>query len=778
MRLQSIELQWFRGGAAHAELPLNGKSTVVFGPNGSGKSSFVDGLEVLLCRGRVDHLSHEYAGRNQENGLINTARPDGQETAVRATLADGSSEKLTWRTGAPVHSRDGATPMGWEYRRTALRQEDLKVFITAAKREKYSAIVPLLGLSRLETMADNLHQLVAAIDRNGDLQKLRGKVEEAEARRREAFGDADGGQLRARLGELRAAYVPEKPQEGLVKTLVDVLAAINIQSGSASAEQRQATAIAEIGSSDLGKKLAKVDDWAARISDVAAPLIKERLDVLAAADRFAAADGDAVGSMHCPACGLELPVDDFRTHIADEQRRLSEAQKLYGEHRAAINEVCEEVGRLRLWANKEDLSSWRAGLPPELEAGVTYLVGITVADLRTTCGAADIAELKQKVEPLVARAVEDSKELPPEAQTLLRDLRDATALFDSFKADAQRAGIQRGDALIGLVKAMEKEVRQEMADRARQTFEAISSDIQKYWQILQPDEAVTKVRLIIPEGNDKAIDVALQFHGKELDSPRLTLSEGRRNALGLCIFLAMANQASAADRPIVLDDVVISFDREHRNRVAPLLEQHFAGRQVIVLTHDREWYFELQHMLDAKRWSFLKLLSFDSPAVGLKFADQPIDWEKAKERVRSDPEDAVANVRRMMDVSLGRIAEKIGLAVPHLRGSANDRRSTGEFILALHRTAKDCFRLKTNGSYGTHEAAVATIAQAKPQLEVWSNRSTHTFSGSDTEARDLIATCEAVLSLFQCDECGSRVGLMEGNPGAQCGCGKLRWKPE
>ena len=102
--------------------------------------------------------------------------------------------------------------------------------------------------------------------------------------------------------------------------------------------------------------------------------------------------------------------------------------------------------------------------------------------------------------------------------------------------------------------------------------------------------AIGNCPILVPEDNDKAVEIALRFYGKEQDSPRLTLSEGQRNALGLCIFLAMANKAASEDRPIILDDVVISFDREHRSRVGALLRQGFAGRQVVLLTHDREWF--------------------------------------------------------------------------------------------------------------------------------------------------------------------------------------------
>lgn len=77
------------------------------------------------------------------------------------------------------------------------------------------------------------------------------------------------------------------------------------------------------------------------------------------------------------------------------------------------------------------------------------------------------------------------------------------------------------------------------------------------WKILHPEEPIDEVRLYLPDGA-KAIDIALKFHGKDQDSPRLTLSEGYRSGLGLCIFLALAKRETASDRPLILDDVVVS----------------------------------------------------------------------------------------------------------------------------------------------------------------------------------------------------------------------------
>src|ERR1700716_1596982 len=123
------------------------------------------------------------------------------------------------------------------------------------------------------------------------------------------------------------------------------------------------------------------------------------------------------------------------------------------------------------------------------------------------------------------------------------------------------------------------------------------------WKSLHPGEPIENVRLYLPD-DDKAIDIALKFHGKDQDSPRLTLSEGYRNSLGLCIFLAMAKRETDTDRPLFLDDVVVSLDRNHRGMIVQLLEDSFEKRQVLVFTHDRDWYAELRQQLDDNRWKF------------------------------------------------------------------------------------------------------------------------------------------------------------------------------
>ena len=45
----------------------------------------------------------------------------------------------------------------------------------------------------------------------------------------------------------------------------------------------------------------------------------------------------------------------------------------------------------------------------------------------------------------------------------------------------------------------------------------------------------------------------------------------------------MAKRVSDTERPLFLDDVVVSLDRTHRGRILELLEKEFSDRQVIIL---------------------------------------------------------------------------------------------------------------------------------------------------------------------------------------------------
>jgi hypothetical protein len=67
------------------------------------------------------------------------------------------------------------------------------------------------------------------------------------------------------------------------------------------------------------------------------------------------------------------------------------------------------------------------------------------------------------------------------------------------------------------------------------------------WKALHPVQPIENVQPCL-SNEDKAIAIAPRFHGKDQDSPRLTLSQGYRSSLGLCILPALA-KPEAGERP-------------------------------------------------------------------------------------------------------------------------------------------------------------------------------------------------------------------------------------
>ena len=90
MRIKAITLCWFRGAADPVSLELDCKSMVVYGGTGSGKSSFVDAIEYVLNDGKITHLAHEYSGKRQEKGVLNTHKPQDRKTEVGIKFKDDS----------------------------------------------------------------------------------------------------------------------------------------------------------------------------------------------------------------------------------------------------------------------------------------------------------------------------------------------------------------------------------------------------------------------------------------------------------------------------------------------------------------------------------------------------------------------------------------------------------------------------------------------------------------------------------------------------------------
>ena len=89
MKVNNIDLSWFRGAGKSINLNTDMKNVVVYGANGTGKSSFADALEYIIREGKVAHLKHKSIGSKQEKGIVNTHKPGDCDATATITFDEG-----------------------------------------------------------------------------------------------------------------------------------------------------------------------------------------------------------------------------------------------------------------------------------------------------------------------------------------------------------------------------------------------------------------------------------------------------------------------------------------------------------------------------------------------------------------------------------------------------------------------------------------------------------------------------------------------------------------
>ena len=783
MKIKHIELAWFRGAADPVSLEPNCKSMVVYGENGSGKSSFVDAVEYLL-KGSIEHLKTEYSGTRQVKAVPNTHRPEAGKTALRFKFKDDTEHKVDINADgtSTISSDPGIDVDDWEYRQTVLRQNEVAEFIHDTKGRKYSALLPLFGLEKLEFAAENLRKLAPSVENESKLNEKRFKLRQVENQREDTFGSQSYDHIVAIIDNLYAQYCKDDSNTGdSLSRCNELEVAIDNQSKTYSADNQKHLFLGEVAESSLRINIQSVRASSVDIADSLEPRIVEKLGVLRSAGSFVDSLED-IESVDCPACGQAIDVDAFREHVKTESERLQDINRIFSTYKAAIGTVCNSLDSLKSNLERPDLKEWQDGLDgADIIDGFKHLRKINSTALRESCSEEDLSTIEDKLLPIITAAKRDSKDAPPDVQKLTADRKLLGVAKSVIAAKDLDIEVTKCDALVALINSLEQSVRSEIRQQSQRVIDSISKDIESMWEILHPSEKIDSVRLSLPPATDKAIDVVLKFHGLEQDSPRLTLSEGYRNSLGLCIFLAMAKQVADQDRPLFLDDVVVSLDRNHRGMILELLEKEFSDRQVIILTHDREWYTELRHQLDGNNmWIFKILLPYETPDIGVRWSHKTTTFDDARELIQDRPDSAGNDARKIMDVELGMIAERLQSRLPYMRSDRNDRRMAHEFLTRLIADGKKCFQKRSGSQYIVYSEAIEALDEADRLLRSWGNSASHGFDIVRPEAVKLIDACEMAIAFFKCESCDPPQNIWrlkdERSELVQCRCGELRWR--
>jgi DNA repair exonuclease SbcCD ATPase subunit len=775
MRIKSISLSWFRGASELVELNLNAQSIVIYGENGSGKSSFVDAVEYAVRR-RVEHLAHEYSGKRQEKALVNTHTPDDKTTQIEIEFASKDTLAVKIDRDGKDSSSGPVEISNWDYHRTILRQNEVSDFISSTKGGKYSELLPLFGLDPLEHAAENLRQLCKQIEQEAGLATKRREVAAAQTTRKVRLAEAKDEAIEQLVDELQKRYLPSEanPANALQKC-DDISAALSERINAHSETFSTYSTLLGIAQLDVTGDVDDVRTANSKFAAQAEPHILERLAILESASAYAR-ELEGGASIVCPACGSSISSSDFTGHVSSEKTRLEGIITSFEDRKRAIGKLCDVLVTLKGAIAKNEIAAWREARKDTRARDFSYIDVLDVARLRASCTEEDLRAILEHISTILEDARESSSAAPPDIAGLIADRDTLNAARQIFASKALLDEVDEVERLIAFVSTLESEFREQIRAGSQNVINEITSEIQAMWSKLHPDEKIEDIHLYCPPDTDKAIEIGLKFYGKEQDSPRLTLSEGHRNSLGLCIFLAMAKREATTDRPLFLDDVVVSIDRNHRGMILQLLEEYFSDRQVVLLTHDREWFIELRRQITSGGWDFKALMPWNDPTVGIRWSARVPTFDDARSFLKENPDVAGNKARSYMDIELAFVAQDLRTKLPYLHREKNDLRGAHEFLERIVADAAKCFEIRVRDGFIIFEEGVKKLAEADRLIISWGNRASH-GELARVEAVKLIDACEAALHSLICTDCKKLVTRKEDEKSRtkQCECGKLRW---
>ena len=796
MKINNLRLKGFRGVRTELDIPLDGKSIVFYGDNGTGKSSITDSIEWFFYN-KIEHLSSTEI--NLKRATRNYFASKEEKTEVELNFSNNAfdSTKGFLSNDVPKFSKTDENFKHFindtQKENFILRNCDLGNFVLARKSDKLKELLDIIGFAEVTKKKELLGKIFRSI--NTEITK-------------QNFENQINTQKSTLISKLSANVTTE---ENLCESINEKIKNLKLD--------KKATSLADIDA--ILEKLKKPHN--ANIikeyeilnkAKTAITAIKTEKDFINTAytdyfNEFDVISKDVDGIMQtylaellvtgrtilkkyhktdsCPLC-LQLKSNiELQAELEVRLLEIEEASKKKVKFDNA-KKLLESVSVERLDRLNIDFVKYFEDQKPIL--ALENLKG----------------KFKKFQENVKIKVVSNEKLLSLE-EALFQDsdfefvemldlrIKQIDAIFKKDNSTQIFADISAAkDAFIN-IKKFEK--AKEQLENQRKSLELIynhfikvlkeglenfintfSGKINEYYQFMNPEEPFQdhKLKTIGDEDNLDGLTIEFNFKDKIVSPPQALFSESHLNCFGISFFLASIDAFGKNTKFIVFDDVISSFDSTHRKRFSELLLEKSKHFQIILLTHEFEWFKNfVKPLVKGKGWLIKEISWNEDDGTGLKLSSNGNE-ERINELLAEGNTDVVGNLmRRFCENKFKQIAHNIQAKFAFKYGDDNEHRMLDELFSRIR----------------------SQINEQSPELKGYStlfdriqNSSLLTNSAShDNELNFKIADLKAMwfdfkefINLFYCQEndCKKQEVAMRFHDNVEkiirCGCGKTKYE--
>jgi hypothetical protein len=728
IKINNIIIKGIRGAKNNLELPLNGKSILLYGDNGSGKSSISDSIEWFYTN-RVSHLSSnseiDLKDALRNSTLNNYDVSEVNISFVKETYLDCSKilfnkrEKLTTEIS-------NTSDVFKQYlddskdENLLLRYQYLTNFIDDTKGDKLKYLSDIIGFSdvtkKKEVLQKSHNSIKSEIKNqnfetliNNEKQKLIDKLGAAISQEENLFE-----KVNEKIKPLKTG-IEVKTIEDIDKVLLYLKNATNNKLNKELTFLDKSNSVLntlkseiEFINSEYVKYYCEFEIIANDVERIMQTFLGELLET-----------GDAVLAKNyhkdesCPLCLQPKNIEELRSEIAYRLKEIVESSK----KKAAFDKAKQLVYTIAVERIKR-LDSILSETQIDDDENKLVKMGYLA--------------LKEKINEYQKSSLErvTSGNKIPKADTikLLTNNFDfqngITArikqIQDIFKKDNSAvlySNISASKDAFLKIKLFEKQkiklenqrktleiIYNEFVKRQKEGLEnfitTFSGTINEYYQYMNPDEPFQEIKIVTIGEDDElnGITIEYKYNGNWVSPPQKYFSESHLNCFGLSFFLASVNAFNSKNRFIVLDDVISSYDSNHRKRFAELIFEKFSKYQIILLTHEEDWFTNFVSPLAKKKGWLINEIKWTEDK-GTHLEEEPSDLrERIETNLAESKIESLGNpIRRYLEHSLKDIALNIEAKLNFQYNESNEHRMPYELIMGIKSEIKKCSsELKAN----------------------------------------------------------------------------------
>jgi len=379
---------------------------------------------------------------------------------------------------------------------------------------------------------------------------------------------------------------------------------------------------------------------------------------------------DATAPDSCPVCAT--PVDQttagsvqairdlLAEHLSDLKTYNDAKKALDKAETAAIKAHDRLVARLPLMIEilvEDELAEFKT----KLVAYQANVAGWPAAD------SPESTEIVEKISALLAHVDEQIEDI--EAKQGDHTWSKAKAIVDGLLAlqDDFALATRTSAELLALSNALTMQsghIAGKIREKVQSLLDMLQAPMNEIYKEIQGEHA-KPIRLELPgedETNQQRLQLLIDFsENRPGVPPGGYLSDSQIHSVALALRLAAIKQFNGGAPVIALDDIVTSYDADHRRAISALIAKMFFDCQIILVTHDERFFNYLKDQLAAKDWQFTRIIGLD-PAYGPRFADHKVTDEMIEARW-ANGEPAANEMRQAEEEWLLGIARGFGVNV-------------------------------------------------------------------------------------------------------------------